>query len=107
MIHVIDAVLTPTPKKLAPREPARGVIELAIKRGVPLFNEGQPSACAAIYEVAIESLLKSHTKAMRKEDRSILQNALRETCSEDENPRRQAWTLRRALNTAYKSLTED
>jgi uncharacterized surface protein with fasciclin (FAS1) repeats len=106
VIHVIDSVLIPTPKKLAPREAARAVIELAIKRGVPLFNEGQPSACAAIYEVAIESLLKSHTKALGNQDRSILRDALREMRSDKENPRQQAWTLRRALDTVYESLTK-
>ena len=106
VIHVIDSVLIPTPKKLAPREAARAVIELAIKRGVPLFNEGQPSACAAIYEVAIESLLKSHTKALGNQDRSVLQDALRQMRSDEENPREQAWTLRRALDTVYESLTK-
>ena len=107
VIHVIDSVLIPPAAKLTPREAARAVIELAIRRGVPLFNAGQASACAAIYEVAVESLLGSHTNALSDEDRSTLRNALREMRGDEQNPRRQAWTLRRALDTAYASLSEN
>lgn len=106
VIHIIDSVLTPEPAELSPQESARAVIELAIKRGVPLFNAGQPSACAAIYEVAVESLLKSHTKALSDKNRSILQNALREIRQPDQDSRQQAWTLRRALDAVYESLTQ-
>lgn len=104
VIHVIDKVLLPAEEKLTPEEAAREVIELAIKRGVPLFNAGQPSACAAIYEVAIESLLKSHSKALDKEDRSVLRDALGKARSGDVNSTEQAWTLRRALDAVYSSL---
>jgi len=104
VIHVIDNVLLPPETKLTPKEGASEVIELAIKRGVPLFNAGQPSACAAIYEVAVESLLKSHSKALAGEDRSVLRDALSKARSGDENSTEQAWTLRRALDTVYSSL---
>ena len=106
VIHVIDTVLLPTLKKLTSREAARQVIELAINRGVPLFNAGQSSACAAIYEVAADSLLKSHTNALGKENRSILQNAINKV-RKDDDPSRQAWTLRRALDAVNESLAED
>lgn len=36
---------------------ALGLIDLAITRGVPLYNRGEPEACAAIYETALKSLL--------------------------------------------------
>ena len=107
VIHVIDKVLLPPAAKLTSRQAAREVIELAIRRGVPLFNAGQPSACAAIYEVAVESLLKSHTNALGTEDRSVLQDALRKVRSGGEDSRRKAWTLRRALDAIYESLEED
>lgn len=106
VIHVIDRVLVPPTAKLTPREAAREVIELAIRRGVPLFNAGQPSACAAIYEVAVESLLKSHTNAIGDEGRSVLRKALREMRGDDD-VRQQAWTLRRALDAVYGLLAED
>jgi uncharacterized surface protein with fasciclin (FAS1) repeats len=107
VIHVIDKVLLPPAAKLTPRQAAREVIELAIRRGVPLFNAGQPSACAAIYEVTVDSLLKSHTKALSDEDRSVLQDALRKVRSGGEDSRQKAWTLRRALDSVYESLDDD
>ena len=107
VIHVIDSVLIPPLAKITPRESAVAVIELAIRRGVPLFNAGQPSACAAIYEVAVESLLKSHTNALDDKDRSVLGKALGSIRGNDQDPSEQAWTLRRALDTVYGSLSED
>ena len=106
VIHVIDNVLLPPVKKLSPRQAAKEVIQLAINRGVPLFNAGQPSACAAIYEVAANSLLKSHTNALNEEDRLILQDALNKV-REDDDPSRKAWTLRGALDAVNQSLDED
>jgi len=106
VIHVIDAVLIPPTKQAAPSESARAVIVIAIDRGVPLFNAGQPAACAAIYEVAIESLLKSHTDALAKEDRSTLQSALNKMRSEKDSNQK-AWILRLALDTVYESLAGD
>jgi uncharacterized surface protein with fasciclin (FAS1) repeats len=107
VIHVIEGVLIPPPEKLTPRESASAVIELAIRRGVPLFNAGQSSACAAIYEVAVESLLKSHTNALGDKERSVLRKALGDIRSNDENASEQAWTLRRALDAVYGSLSAD
>ncbi|MBC8469079.1 MAG: CIA30 family protein [Planctomycetes bacterium] len=107
VIHVIDSVLIPPLSKLTPQEAARAVIELAISRGVPLFNSGQPSACAAIYEVAAESLLKSHTNALGDKNRSALRNALKKIRGDEEDASQQAWTLRRALDVVYESLPED
>jgi uncharacterized surface protein with fasciclin (FAS1) repeats len=104
VIHIIDSVLLPPVEKLTPREAAREVIELAIRRGVPLFNTGQTSACAAIYEVTVQSLLKSHSKALNAESRSVLQNALKAVRDGNEDSRQQAWTLRRSLDAAYESL---
>jgi uncharacterized surface protein with fasciclin (FAS1) repeats len=106
VIHVIDKVLLPQVEKLTSKEAARQVIEFAIQRGVPLFNEGQASACAAIYEVAANSLLKSHTNALDDQERSLLRNALGNV-SNDNDPREQAWALRRALDATYESLAED
>jgi hypothetical protein len=103
VIHVIDAVLIPPVKKLTPSQAARAVIELAVERGVPLFNAGQHAACAAVYEVAVESLVKSHTEALTDKDRAALQAALSKMRGE-KDPRQQAWTLRRALDAAYESL---
>jgi len=107
VLHVVDRVLLPTLSEPTASDKAMSVIELAIRRGVPLFNAGQPSACAAIYEVAVESLLKSHTNAFSDEDRSVLQNALGRIRSGHQDASEQAWTLRRALDMVYESLSED
>lgn len=106
VIHVIDTVLIPPAKKLAPAQSARAVIELAIERGVPLFNDGQHAACAAVYEVAIESLLKSHADTLIDKERTALQDALEKMKTEKANPRQQAWTLRRAMDAVYESLAD-
>jgi uncharacterized surface protein with fasciclin (FAS1) repeats len=106
LIHVIDSVLMPPSETPRPQQAVTGLIELAIKRGVPLYNAGQASACAAIYEVAVESLLKSHTSSLADTDRSVLRNALRESRSADQNPSQQAWTLRHALDAVYASLAQ-
>lgn len=106
VIHVVDTVLIPAAVEPTPREAAKAVIELAIRRGVPLFNGGQPSACTAVYKIAVESLLKFHGDALNTQDRSTLQNALDEMRSEEDS-RQQAWTLRRALDAVYQSLSQE
>lgn len=103
LIHVIDAVLIPPIQKLTPSQSASAVIGLAIERGVPLFNAGQFSACVAVYEVTVESLLKSHSDALADKERSSLQTSL-DKMSAEKDPRQQAWILRRALDSANESL---
>jgi uncharacterized surface protein with fasciclin (FAS1) repeats len=103
VIHVIDTVLIPPTKKLTPAQAARSLIELAIKRGVPLFNEGQTGASAAVYEVAVESLLTSHAEAIGDKDRAALRAAL-EKMRAEKDPSQQAWILRRALDAVYREL---
>ncbi|MBM3962213.1 MAG: hypothetical protein FJ306_09990, partial [Planctomycetes bacterium] len=36
----------------------RAIYELAVDRGVPLFNRGEVEGCAAVYEVAVQSALR-------------------------------------------------
>jgi len=106
VIHVIDSVLIPSRAIRTPQESARALIQLAIQRGVPIFNAGQASACAAIYEVAVESLLKSYTNVIGDRDRGLLERALREIRTESQSPSEQAWTLRRALDAVSASLSD-
>lgn len=103
VIHVIDRVLLPPEKKeVSPTQAARDIIDLAIRRGVPLFNEGQPKSCASIYELAAESLLKSSPSALKSSDRAILKAALKKAGGEDDTEK--SWTLRGALDAIRKSL---
>jgi len=79
--------------------PVQQTVMLAIERGVPLFNDGQPAACAAIYEVAATALLSSKPDALTRDAQVVLSTALRNAGQQDE-PAERAWTLRRALDRA-------
>ena len=82
---------------------AMAVIELAIERGVPLFNEGSPEACAAVYEVAARGLLDGFKDVLTEDSSKRLRTALQEI-RKDHRARSQAWTLRHALDAVYASL---
>ena len=100
IIHVIDQVLLPQPtemKKLS----ATQLIELAIERGVPLFNEGEIDGCAAIYEVTVEALRTM--ESVPKDSRTILAKALAEARA-SKSTRDQAWILRAAIDHTWEAL---
>jgi uncharacterized surface protein with fasciclin (FAS1) repeats len=109
VIHVIDQVLLP-PETSANRASegragdasARGLIDLAIERGVPLFNDGKPEATSAIYEIAARSVLLL-SPSLASSSRRSLEQALRATGDDD---RSRAWTLRRALDDAARALDD-
>ena len=94
VIHIIDGVLLPAKSTAEPLS-AVGLIKLAISRGVPLFNDGHPAACAAVYEITCQALrvMPSVTPASRE----ILTTALTEI-QEEKSARKQAWILRAALD---------
>lgn len=103
IIHVIDSVLLPPDSVTEPLGPA-GLIELAITRGVPLFNDGDEAGCAAVYEIACESI-RAHPQTSKK-SRATLAEALAEM-REESSARRQAWILRTALDKAYADMSAD
>ena len=103
VVHVIDTVLLAQLPETTPARKAMGVIELAIERGVPLFNSGKPGACAAIYEITARSLLTGHADALNDEARERLRKALSDI-HKDHRPEKQAWVLRYALDDVYRSL---
>jgi uncharacterized surface protein with fasciclin (FAS1) repeats len=106
VVHVIDRVLlppTPAREGTAMAGASGSAIELldaAIDRGVPLFNDGQPAATVAIYEVAATGLLSFAD--VPSDARRTLRNALRSSGSD---ARERAWTLRRALDETRTQLT--
>ena len=103
VVHVIDIVLLPELPETTSGRKAMGLIELAIERGIPLFNSGNPEACAAIYEVTARSLLTGHADALDDEGRGRLRKALGDI-HKDHRPETQAWVLRYALDDVYQSL---
>ena len=102
IIHVIDRVLIPsTDRMTGAGGPALELIDLAIRRGVPLFNNGQPEATVAIYEVATSALL-SLGNAVPGDAHRALRQALGDTSG---STRDRAFTLRGGLDQARRSLT--
>ena len=104
VIHVIDAVLLPPGFNAAALMPAGNeateLIRLAIDRGVPLYNNNQPEACRAVYEVTARSLVSGNYDLSRRAmDR--LEHALAEVADEHD-AREQAWILRYALDDALE-----
>jgi NADH dehydrogenase [ubiquinone] 1 alpha subcomplex assembly factor 1 len=78
------------------RVQTRLLVEEAIALGVPLFNDGQPDACAAIYRITLRSL---QLLAPASAERQIIEPALRAAAEQDSE--RAAWTLRYALDAVY------
>lgn len=103
VIHVIDRVLLPPDTAEDPKQAVRKLIELAISRGAPMFNAGDPEACTAIYEVAAVSI---HTLGDDVVSDSALDRLSRslEKARATDNPENQAWILRRALDDVHASL---
>lgn len=52
VVHLIDRVLLP-PKQIVPLE---SLLENAVNRGAPIFNDGDPASCAAIYATALDAV---------------------------------------------------
>ena len=104
VIHVIDRVLIPDSLTARSTGAAR-VIETAIERGAPLFNDGDPAACAAIYEIAVESLVELKGDQLPGHIRPVLMRAL-EAARAEHDAEESAWILRRALDAAYTAVAE-
>ncbi len=103
VVHVIDRVLLPALPEPNPTRKAMAVIELAIERGAPLYNAGNREACAAIYELTARSLLNGFSDVLAEDVQDRLRKALRDI-RKDHRADSQAWTLRHALDAAYRSL---
>ena len=106
VIHVIDEVLLPPSSKQGnAASPARELIEHAINRGAPLYNDGHHAACTAIYEVAAMGLLASSDGTLSEEARSTLNDAL-VTVQRSHDVTKNAWTMRHALDAVYMAAAD-
>ncbi len=106
VIHQIDRVLLPEMSENkasaeAQHRKARKLIEQAIAKGVPLFNHGNPAACAKVYTSAARDLLAMD--AMPGSSRKTLTAAL-QTAGKMHHARREAWVLRHALDSVHEDL---
>jgi len=74
----------------------RQLIEESIRMGVPLYNGGQPEACAAVYRTALHSIELFVDASVDLEPiQRALQTAVGQSAEES------AWTLRYALDDVY------
>ncbi len=113
IIHVIDRVL-PAPTATAvgataamPERARRAaaILELAIERGVPRFNAGDEASCAALYELAITSVVLLGADSLDEGAAAELANALKQGSSHEDAAER-AWTYRRAMDRALGRMAE-
>jgi len=111
IIHVIDRVLpAPTAKTAGdtasmPERARRvaAILELAIERGVPRFNAGDEASCAALYELAITSVLLLGADSLDEGASAELANALKQGANHEDAAER-AWTYRRAMDRALGQI---
>ena len=106
VVHLIDGVLLPAaPEAVSARRSAEAarLCELAIERGVPLFNAGQHGACASIYEITIDAMVSLGGRDLGREVVDRLELGLAEGAAEQSWAER-AWTYRRALDDVYPIL---
>lgn len=103
VVHVIDTVLLPPAKESAAMSTSAGQLILAaIDRGAPLYNNGQPAACAAVYEMAALALVELDADApapVKTAIETALANAMRMS-----DPASRAWALREGFDRALALL---
>lgn len=101
VIHIIDTVLFPETKQAAAKQTTKTTsptnrILVAIDKGVPLYNNGDPAACADVYQKCMETIVNG----------SNVDNYIREKLTEildkakmTKNPDSRAWLLRQNLDS--------
>ena len=93
IVHIIDRVLIPE----AAEAPLSTYLSRAVARGVPLFNDGSPAACSAIYAVALEAVVYADGWGVDIETRQKLsENMERVEGMGDMSDR--AWAYRRLID---------
>jgi len=108
VIHVLDSVLLPEEGN-ASKEPADvssskspiELIESAIDRGVPIFNQGDHQSCADIYRDCLQELIS--TKKINGEFLGAMQTLVANSKMVKDNTKR-AWMLRNGLDHLYQAL---
>ena len=78
------------------------VLQRAIQRGVPVYNAGNPSECAAIYQTALEDLLLLSADSLPVQLQEDLQQTLAAAMSMNDSDR--AWAYRRQMDELLMAL---
>ena len=100
IIHVIDAVLLPTPKNASGK--TNRIIKQAIHKGVPMFNAGQHAQTASLYMKAGDDILGQCSSSACIESAKTIKTAMQKASSES-CPTSQAWIMRRAFDHVLAS----
>ena len=119
VIHIIDRVLlnkksSPTKSSansdgksdantMSFAQRASTLFELAIERGVPLFNDGDPASCAALYELAITAVVLLGDNSTTMQTGTTLVDALK-AGKANADPKERAWIYRRAMDRALEIM---
>ena len=96
IIHVIDRVLMP-PKMTSPREQ---LITAAVERGVPLFNDGSPESCCAVYATVLDAFRYGDGFGLDSNGRKALGMRI-DSASSVADPRERAWEYRRLIDALW------
>ncbi|MBT8038212.1 MAG: fasciclin domain-containing protein [Verrucomicrobiae bacterium] len=104
VIHVVDQVILP--QQMSPATPdsrCRMIMMNAIEVGVRMFNSGHVTECSKIYEMAVLAVAEIKPNQLSKDQLSMLNDALT-TVSKEKSARKNAWTLRHAMDAALVSF---
>ena len=103
VIHVIDRVILPPSPAAKNRQTVMRLLENAIDRGAPRFNDGDIESCVAIYATAAEAVVLLGGDLITGRER----NALRAAIASKSDAREQAWELRRAIDVVYERMDRE
>jgi len=101
VVHLIDRVLMP-PKQVAP---LMTLLENAVSRGAPIFNDGNPAACAAIYATALEAAILVDGYGIEPQARRRIASRLAEIDAMEDD-REQAWAYRRIIDSLVSAISQ-
>ncbi len=101
VVHLIDRVLMP-PAQVAP---LMTLLENAVDRGAPIFNDGNPAACAAIYATALEAAVLVEGYGIEASARKRIATRLAEIDSMTD-AREQAWAYRRIIDSLVAAVQQ-
>ena len=102
VVHIIDRVLLP-PVEVDPLE---ALLEQAIDRGVPLFNDGNIEACCAVYSTALDAVIIGDSWGLCSDRTKELAESVSEA-ARDKDERSRAWAYRRIIDSLLRERRRD
>ena len=78
------------------------LLERALRRGVPLYNDGDPIGCVAVYATALDAVLNTDTWGIPEKAQKRLLGEFNRVADMSE-PRDQAWAYRKIIDNLLAS----